>query len=136
MTRLPGWERRLDAAVTHHAALPFAWGVSDCFLVFWDGAVACIGTDAMPWPRPKGYATPLGAARRLRRDGYADVGEALGVLPEIAPAFAMRGDAGIVRGPDGGLSAGIFTARGFFTKGAAGPAFLSPLAVTRAFKVG
>lgn len=136
MTRVSGWERRLDDAVAWHAVQPFAWGLSDCFLVFWDGAAACIGGDAMPWPRPKGYATSLGAARRLRRHGYHDVGAALAVYPDIAPSFARRGDGGLIRGPDGGLSAGIFTARGFFTKGVSGPVFLSPLAVTQAFRIG
>lgn len=134
--RIKGWERRLDAAIEMHAAAPFAYGASDCFLVFWDCAAALIGADAMPWPRPSGYSTASGAARALRRGGYADVAAALAEFPAMAPALARRGDGGLIVGPDGEAIAGVFTARGLFVKGANGPEFLSPLAARSAVSVG
>lgn len=135
MTRLAGWEARLDAALAFHIEQRFAWGVSDCALMAWDAAAACFET--MPMPRPAGYSTAPGAVRAGRRLGFADVGQWLAAgFPEIHPAMARRGDLGVTAWPDGELAACVFTSAGLLCKGPYGPQFLSPLAASAAFRIG
>lgn len=78
----------------------FAWGTADCVrLVLCHlkrcGARPAIGTAGT-------WRTALGAARALNRAGFANLGEALDILPlaRIAPAAALIGDVVQLPSPD------------------------------------
>lgn len=131
--RIAGWEEALIAAIEHHAALPFAWGVSDCFLLASDNIAAVAG--ASPLAKFCGYKTEAGAAKKLMRTGHADLGELFAsILPEIPPSLAQRGDVGVVL-RNGRFSAGVFTSSGFASKAETGVIDEPITAVARAFKV-
>jgi hypothetical protein len=134
MARLPGWERRLNAAVAKHQALPSAYGISDCYLIADDGVEAVTGERM--YPKALGYKTEAGAARRLRQHGFDTVRDAFAAkFPMIPVALAQRGDIGIID-RDGVLSGGLFTSIGFMTRGAEAVEFVPASAVAFAFKVG
>ncbi|SIO36351.1 hypothetical protein SAMN05444722_1681 [Rhodovulum sp. ES.010] len=104
--RVPGWERALTEELRHWEGRAFAWGPQDdCLAMCRAAAVAVTGED--PFPHLPAYATELGAARGLRRLGFASV-EAMvsDRLASIPPAQAMRGDWVMV--PGGGLVPGAF----------------------------
>lgn len=134
MTRREDWPERLIAAIEHHAALPFGWGSSDCFLLPMDVVLAM--TDAEPWPDVRGaYASEAGAARQLRRRGFATLVEAFAAaFPEIPPSLAGRGDIGVVDSPRG-LAGVVFMDTGVIGKAEAGIRRLPRSLVLRAFKV-
>jgi hypothetical protein len=133
MARQPGWEKRLNAVVAKHQALPSEFGTSDCYLIADDGVEALLGERM--YPDAIGYKTEAGAARKLRQHGFDTVRDAFAAkFAEIAPSMAQRGDIGVVdRG--GVLSGGLFTSIGFMTRGADAVEFLPASAVTYAFKV-
>lgn len=134
MTRREDWPERLVEAIERHAALPFGWGSSDCFLLPMDCVRAM--TDAEPWPEVRGqYASETGAAKQLRRRGFADMAEAFAsAFPEIPPSLAGRGDIGIVDSPRG-LAGVVFIDTGVVGKAEAGIRRLPRAHVLRAFKV-
>ncbi len=133
MTRLPGWEKRLNAVVAKHQALPSVYGTSDCYLIADDGVEAVTGermyADAL------GYKTEAGAAKKLRQHGFETVRDAFAAkFDEVAPSMAQRGDIGVVD-RDGVLSGGLFTSIGFMTRGTDVVEFLPASEVAHAFKV-
>jgi len=135
--RIEGWERRLNAAVAKHMALPAQYGVSDCLIIALDGIEAVTGTD--PYPRDRfnrKYKTEAGAARCLRKAGFATVEDALRAAcgKEIPPSLAQRGDVGVVV-RDGMVAAGFFTQLGFFTRGAEEALHVPVSEVKTAFEV-
>lgn len=134
MSRISGWEKRLNAVVAKHEALPSDWGISDCFVIP-DDAVEAL-TGAVMYPTARGYRTEVGAAKALRRHGFANVREAFSVrFSEIPPVMAQRGDIGVIE-RDGASSGGVFTVLGFMTRAHGGPVeFIPASAVTAAFKV-
>lgn len=76
---------------------PFAWSMRDCCIGFAAGAVkAQTGVDHLEGVRP--WKSMRGAANELkRRGGWIEAVSSR--LPEIAPAFAKRGDVALVVGP-------------------------------------
>jgi hypothetical protein len=133
MARVPSWEKRLNAVVAKHQALPSVYGTSDCYMIADDGVEAVTGkrmyVDAI------GYTTEAGAAKKLRQHGFETVRDAFAAkFAEIAPSMAQRGDIGVVD-RDGVLSGGLFTSIGFMTRGTDAVEFLPASAVTFAFKV-
>lgn len=131
--RQPGWERRLNAAVQKHMALPAEWGVSDCYQIADDCVEAVIGermhVDHL------GYKTEAGAARKLRKRGFADVGEAFAArFSEVPPSLAQRGDIGVIE-RDGKVYGGVFTSIGFAARGEASLEYHPASDVTRAYRV-
>jgi len=134
MARLPGWEKRLNAVVAAHQALPGEWGVSDCFIIA-DDAVEAVTGEQM-YPGARGYKTDAGAAKQLRKHGFESVRQAFaGKFDEIPVAMAQRGDIGVIE-RDGAFSGGVFTAIGFMTRAHGGPIEFVPIdRVTAAFKV-
>lgn len=133
MTRLPGWEKRLNAVVAKHMALPSSYGSSDCYIITDDGVEAVTG-DRM-YPDALGYTTETGAARKLRQHGFETVRDAFAAkFPEIAQALAQRGDIGVVD-RNGVLSGGVFTSIGFMTRGPSSVEFLPASQVSSAFMV-
>ncbi len=134
MSRQSGWEKRLNAVVAKHQALPSGWGISDCFVIP-DDAVEAL-TGAVMYPKARGYQTEAGAAKALRRHGFADVREAFAArFAEIPPMLAQRGDIGVIE-RDGTFSGGVFTVLGFMTRAHGGAVeFIPASAVTSAFRV-
>ena len=115
MGRIAGWESRLARTIEVHHALPMAYGSSDCFLLAADSVEAVTGVRIFADSRR--YRTEPGAARCLRRKGFATLADAFGSLFEpISVARAGRGDIGVVV-RDGVLVAGVFTAQGFLARG-------------------
>jgi len=99
--RLPDADARLQALVASRLRRPFKWGAHDCALFVADCAAACTGHDPAPDLRGR-YASERGAARVLRAElGARPAAELLaGIVaarlgPEILPAMAAPGDAGL-----------------------------------------
>lgn len=71
---------------------PFVWGETDCARLA-AHVLRELGRPA-PLSRFGRYSTALGAARALRRRGFADLGAVLDDmgLPRIPPAAALPGD--------------------------------------------
>jgi hypothetical protein len=138
MTRREDWPERLAEVLEHHAALPMAWGASDCLLLPADAVLAMTGED--PAAEARGhYRTERGAARLLRGRGWTSVADAFASrFPEIPVAMAGRGDLGVVTVPYGAGFAGVvFMGSGAFGKNADAPGnlFVPRSAIVRAFKV-
>lgn len=100
MTRVRDWPLRLEEVIERYQAGAFAWGGMDCFTLPMDVAAALTGVD--PWADERTYATEIGAARKLKRLGFADVADAFAAkFSEIPSALAQRGDIGTVVDADG-----------------------------------
>jgi hypothetical protein len=94
-TRRPGWERRLAAAVDDARNCSFTWGKHDCATWAFDlRRDLTDGDDTAALWRGR-YRKALGAARVMRRLGWASMSEAgialLGV-PLLNVRLAQRGD--------------------------------------------
>lgn len=106
MARVKDWERKLIEVEAKHAALPFQWGVSDCFQVPLDGILAVIGRD--PWPGLHDYDSEMSAAKCLVAQGYRTLADAFTAKFETVPLlFAGRGDVAIVES-EGALCGALF----------------------------
>lgn len=81
--RPANWRALFSAAIEARRNTPLAWGASDCCLSAADLARSYCGVDhAAPL---RGYSTPEGAVRALRRLGFASVAEYLdSILPRAA----------------------------------------------------
>jgi hypothetical protein len=88
----------LKKTIDKYRDKPFVWGRCDCWAMFRSHMVA-MGHKGLPTP-PK-YANALGAKRALKAMGF-DTVEALldSILPRIAPAQALPGDAVMVDGSE------------------------------------
>ena len=131
--RVKGWETALKLVVERHLELPSKYGISDCYIIP-DDAVEAI-TGKRMYKNARGYKTPAGALKNLRKHGFLTVEDAFAAKFERIPvAQARRGDIGVVY-RDGEVSGGVFTGNGFFTRAAENAVFLPQLDVTHAFKV-
>ena len=94
------WFERLDAVLDLYRLQGFAWGERDCFTLPMDCVAAQTGAD--PWADERTYTTEIGAARKLKRLGFADVGDAFSArLDEVHTVRAGRGDIGTVLDAEG-----------------------------------
>jgi hypothetical protein len=135
LTRLPDWDRRLARLVPDIVATPGVWGKTDCLLTVMDVVREITGVDPAADIRGN-YKTEAGAARILRRRGFADVEAALASLfPEIGRLMAQRGDVGVVE-QGALLSCGFICDRGFVARTEAGVLVLPQTDIKTAFKVG
>jgi hypothetical protein len=134
MTRREDWPERLIETIERHAALPFGWGISDCFTLPMDCVLAM--TDADPWAEVRDtYATERGAAKQLRQRGFETLADAFASkFEEIPPSLAGRGDIGVVDSPDG-LAGVVFVDTGAIGKAESGVRRVPRSLVLRAFKV-
>ncbi|WPE19968.1 DUF6950 family protein [Shinella zoogloeoides] len=133
MPRHLDWLKRLHDVIARHQALPASFGISDCFVIADDSVEAVTGRRMFPDAR--GYTTPAGAAKQLRRHGFASLREAFASkFQEVPVLMAQRGDIGVYDN-DGEISGGVFTAVGFMTRGAEEIVFLPPSAALAAFRV-
>jgi hypothetical protein len=97
LTRRPDWRARLAAYVAASRRRAFAFGAFDCVL-FAAGAVeAQTGVD-LRRELAGTYTTEVGAARVLRRNGFADPAAiAAAFLDSIPVAAARQGDIAAIR---------------------------------------
>lgn len=129
----PGWEKRLNAVIERHMALPSQYGVSDCFLMPMDAVEAVTGIRH--FPEDRAYKSEVGAAKRLRKRGFATVEDAFASLFEtVSQLSAERGDIGVVE-IAGVVCGGVFTVLGFAVRDAIGVQFLPITHVKTAFRV-
>jgi hypothetical protein len=132
--RVSGWEGALNAVVEAHAALPFEWGVSDCFTLPLAGILAVTGRD--PWPGLHDYNSEFGAAKCLVAQGFGSLADAFAArLQEIPGAVAGRGDVAIVRNEDGRPCGALYVGARLAGKAQRGLAWLPRGAALRSFKV-
>jgi hypothetical protein len=97
--RIDGWDDALMKVIADHAARPYQAGVSDCFAMAMDGVGAVTGVRPYADVR---YSTDLGAARQMKRRGFADLQEAVAaVLPPRDRAILHRGDVAVIPGTVG-----------------------------------
>lgn len=113
-------EAELAAFLRDGASQPFAWGVCDCCL--WATGWVAERTGIDPAPDLRGaYATELGAARHVAREGgFLEMWR----MRMARAGFAetddpQMGDVGVVR-LSSGLTAAVRTRIGWATKGQAG----------------
>lgn len=132
--RLPDWEARLDVVIAAYQGGVFIWGERDCLRLPLECAEAVTGrrfVHLVP-----AYRSGAGAALALRRRGFSGVGDALGShFEEIAPAFAGRGDIGIVI-EDGTEAGAVVLGAHVSGIGRTGLSILPRSRVSRAFRVG
>lgn len=134
MTRVDDWPKRLAAVVAKHQALPSEYGLSDCYIIA-DDAVEAVTGKTMYGAAVRRYKTPTGAAKQLRKKGFATVRDAFAAkFSSIPVVFAQRGDIGVVE-RDGEVCGGVFTAAGFMVRDVNGLSFVKPSEVTDAFRV-
>lgn len=94
MTRLPDWQRRLQALVSARLRAPFVWGGNDCFIFALDAVEAVTGEPCGAQYRT--YKTEQGAARVIKRHGGMAAGGDLCFGERISPTQARVGDIGLV----------------------------------------
>ena len=91
--RVENWDVLLADAVEAARDRPFEWGQHDCMTWAADVRAALIDGDAPDW---KGaYTTELGAAKYLKKLGFADYEAAARSVmgePLSTPRLAQRGD--------------------------------------------
>lgn len=133
--RTEGWEHRHLEVLANYDAVPFEWGTRDCLTQVADVCLAMTGLD--PLAPMRGYASELEAGKIMLRRGCQDVGDALAqAFPEVAPAQARRGDAGIVLSADG-VKMAVVVAGSYVVGRHANGSFKVPLGrLVRAFKIG
>lgn len=133
MARVVNWESGLTEVVARHAALPFEWGKSDCFILPLEGIVTVIGRD--PWPGLHEYDSKAGAARCLLAQGYRSLGDAFAAkFAEVGRLSAGRGDVAIVES-DGVLCGAIFVGNQLVGKTEQGLKYLPREVAKRCFRV-
>lgn len=83
-------EKLTTATVDRFASKPFKWGGNDCARM----AAHHVKRFGHKVPKPGGYRSPLGAAKRLKELGCANVHELVDMagLEPIAPAYVLVGD--------------------------------------------
>lgn len=135
MNRLPDWDRRLARVTEKHLRLPGAWGESDCVMTVGEAIEAVTGDN--PFAKFQGrYTTETGAARVMRKDGYATLEAAFDAYFAACPRLkAQRGDVGIVM-QGGQPTACYLTEYGAAAKGPSGLIFHAQTDLVRAYRIG
>lgn len=134
MTRKTGWAERLEAVIDEHRKSPFEWVKSDCFTLPMDAAKAVTGID--PWEGERKYKGKVGAAKRLRKYGFNNVGDAFAAKFEEVPVSMMqRGDIGTFE-KNGEVCGVVCVGLNIIGKSEDGLMVLPRSMAIRAFKVG
>lgn len=135
--RVEDWPEKLAEVIARHAALPFQWGVSDCFILPMDVCAALTGAPD-PYADEREYADAQAAARRLHNRGFKTIEDAfVAAFEECPPVFARRGDIGIADYPGAILGGGVVVlGLDVIGKGEQGTVRLPRDRLKRAFKVG
>ena len=92
--RVDGWDDALLAVIERHGAAPYVPGQSDCFMLALDAAQAVTGIR--PYAKIR-YSTDPGAARAMRRHGFATLRQAMAAIyPERPAGHWQRGDIAVL----------------------------------------
>lgn len=133
--RLPDWDQRLAAWINAEAVHPFNEADAHCGWFAADAVIAITGIDLVSEWRGK-HKTIAGAARALKKAGFEDhIALAASLLPEIAPAFAYRGDLMVIE-QDGAFALGVLMGEYAWARGRDGVCLVDRMQAHRAFKVG
>ncbi len=134
--RVANWPSKLAEAVAAAERIPFAWGAHDCGSFATDCEKAITGGTLFADVLGGNYKTPAGAARHLKRAGFADI-EALVAdrLQEIPVNFAQRGD-WVVADTHDGPRIGVMLGDVFASPGDDGLVRHDRAAARRAWRVG
>ena len=115
MPRPGGWDSRMVAAIAQASKREWAWGSHDC-ATFANSVVRALFNGWSPWAPYFGrYDTELGAAKRLKRYGFASLLDAMDThARRTEGAYWRRGDAAALTldrdgwmAPDGAPALGI-----------------------------
>lgn len=96
MQRLPNWPRRLHQLIESSKAITFEWGRYDCAMFVIAAVREITGIDVGEALR--GTYQDEAGAEAIFLTGFADLGAfaasiaTANQMPEVAPAFARRGD--------------------------------------------
>lgn len=132
MSRVENWEIALADALAAAEAVPFSWENGGCIGLAIDCVTAITGKA--PIQKPK-LADALAAKRWLKKNGHADLAEAIAAqLEEIPVVFASRGDVGIVE-RDGNQTAAVCAGLYWTARSEAGLVRVSRAEIKRAFRV-
>ncbi len=134
--RIDNWPSRFAEAVAAAERTPFVWGSHDCGSFATDCERAITGGTLFADVLGGNYKTALGAARHLKRAGFADI-EALVAarLLEIPVNFAQRGD-WVVSDSDFGPVIGVMLGDTFASVGDDGLIRQGRAFARRAWRVG
>src|SRR5260370_566752 len=97
MQRVPNWPRRLHQLIESSQAITFEWGHFDCGMFLCAAVREITGGDVGEALR--GTYQDEGGGEAIFLAGFADLGAfaasiaTANGMPEVAPAFARRGDA-------------------------------------------
>lgn len=106
MRRLPDWEERLTAVLSHSFERKFQYGDFDCCLFACECIEAVTGEDLSLGLRGT-YGDSIGAALAMRRafgGGVPEIASGVAMrsdVPEIVPIFASMGDIVLAYGNEG-----------------------------------
>ena len=132
--RPEGWEDRLLEEIERHRQLPFEYGTSDCLTFAVDCANAITIGNVMA--NQRNYSTQAGAFKALKNAGFDNVGDALASeFEEIPPAFAGRGDLGVIEGDEAIVAVVFVGAHVVGKEQPGGVQQVSRSLVSRAFRV-
>lgn len=93
------WPDLLAGFIEARRSLPFVWGEQDCMTFACDGVVEMIGVDPIADKRGQWTTEAEGDAIVAEEGGFEAMMAArmaAAELPEVAPAFAQRGDIALV----------------------------------------
>ncbi len=132
--RVERWPTLMREVIEEHRDQEFAWGKSDCSM-FADIVKVMTGID--PLENIRGYSTPEGAIKRLKKEGYESVLQLVeDKFKEIHSSLAGRGDLGY---PDeigsSLMSPAVIDGVNSFSKGPEGFVVMPKGVLVRTFKV-
>jgi len=109
-----GWEVRLDALINEYYFTPFVWGENDCFIFAHDILKAVSGVDVIA-PYRGQYKDEESARALLEKHAGGKYEASFSGLERVEnPAFAQRGDVGIIEIEGKEYCGGIGTNARFF----------------------
>lgn len=132
--RVYDWPERLFDVLQRHQSAAYAWGQSDCGVLFAEAVEAVTGVD------PRGghiWTSRLGALRFLATHDVPDMLTFVAQrFDEIVPADARRGDVGYVAAPDKLMCPAIVTGAEAVSRDEGGWVVVPRGVLVRAFRVG
>jgi hypothetical protein len=135
LKRRRDWEPRLVTYLSLVAKRPFVPGKHDCAL-FVAGAIRVMTGHDFARGYRSTYRSLRGGLKALKAQGLADhVAVAEAFLPEVATAFARRGDVAVVPGDDGIGALGIVQGEGIYVAGSEGLSMVPRHKMVRAFRI-
>lgn len=136
VTRLEGWEARLNAVIEAAREEPYTLGRHDCFRLACQVRAALTGVDR--WPEFAGYTTRRQALARIaaRGSSFEAAGDWFFGSPRVPAALARRGDIVAFQTEDGEKHLGVCLGDRVACLLATGLAFIAPEACSCAWSIG